>query len=205
MRGTITDIVPQERRAKRFNVFVDHRYAFSLYADLAATVRIGQTLADADVDSLIGADEQQRAVDAALAFLSYRPRSEQEVRRRLAPSHSPSIVDSVLDKLREWKLINDEDFARYWVEQRQAFRPRGARLLKQELRHKGIQAELASEVSEELANDRDAARRAAAKKAKSLTGLDRRTFRERLSAYLARRGFDWESINAVVRELQADD
>jgi regulatory protein len=91
MHGTITDILPQERsRGKRFNVFVDHRYGFSLQADVAIALRVGQAVSDTDVDQLLESDERQRALDAALVFLSYRPRSEQEVQRRLAKKFPPA-------------------------------------------------------------------------------------------------------------------
>ena len=146
-----------------------------------------------------------RALDAALRFLANRPRSEREIRRRLARMDLPdSTVDRVVAQLRVHHLVDDVAFARYWVEQRQTFRPRGARLLKAELRQHGVSGELASSVADEGSATADEdAYRAAQKKARLLAsaGLDERTFRTRLGQFLARRGFDWETIAPVVNRL----
>lgn len=205
MEGIITAILPQERsQGRRCDVFIQHRFAFSLGAEAAAGLRVGQVLDEARVQELLAADEQQRATDVALAFLAYRPRSEQEVRRRLGREYPAGVVEAVLEKLRGWSLVDDEAFARSWVEQRQASRPRGARLLRQELRRQGIDAELATRAAEAGGDEREAALRAARRKARSLKGCDEPEFRRRLGAHLARRGFDWETIEAVAREAWAE-
>src|ERR687888_386230 len=204
MRGTITALEPQERRGgKRVNVFLDGRYAFSLDAEVALGLRVGEEVTDTAAAALLERDQLQTALDAALTFLGHRPRSEQEIRRRLArKTLPPTIVERVLARLREYGLVNDEAFARYWVEQRQTFRPRGARLLKAELRQRGVPTDLAAEVAEEteVSADKDAYR-AAQKKAYQLASLDERTFRTRLAQFLARRGFDWDTIAPTVERL----
>ena len=146
-----------------------------------------------------------RALDAALRFLANRPRSEHEIRRRLARLELPdATLDRVVAQLRAHHLVDDVAFARYWVEQRQTFRPRGARLLKAELRQHGVSGELAAAVADEgsQAADEDAYR-AAHKKARLLAAArpDERVFRTRLAQFLARRGFDWETITPVVDRL----
>ena len=142
-------------------------------------------------------------IDVALRFLAQRPRTEQEVRRRLQRAGADEAsVEGVLDRLRQHGLVNDTAFAQYWVEQRQTFRPRGARLLRAELRQHGIDAasaEAAAGTTEASATDD--AYRAAARRARQLTSLDERTFKSRLSQFLTRRGFDWDTISAVVDRL----
>jgi regulatory protein len=141
------------------------------------------------------------AIDIALRFLASRPRSEAEVRRRLARAAlSAQQIDSVLAQLRRAGLIDDDAFAAYWVDQRRAFRPRGARLLKAELRAHGVAADLAAQhaASED---DEDDACRAARKKARQLATADEATFRTRLAQFLARRGFDWDTITPTVDRL----
>jgi regulatory protein len=204
MRGTITALEPQERRGgKRVNVFLDGRYAFSLDAEVAFGLRVGEEITDAAAATILERDEFQTTLDAALTFLGHRPRSEQEIRRRLArKAPPPTIVDRVLARLREYGLVNDEAFARYWVEQRQTFRPRGARLLKAELRQRGVPTDLAAEVAEETEGSADEdAYRAAQKKARQLSSLDERTFRTRLAQFLGRRGFDWDTIAPTVERI----
>src|SRR5919201_1560128 len=204
MRGTITAIEPQERRGgKRVNVFLDGRYAFSLDAEVALGLRVGEEVTDAAAATVLERDQLQTALDAALAFLGHRPRSEQEIRRRLArKALPPTIFERVLARLREYGLVNDGAFAHYWVEQRQTFRPRGARLLKAELRQRGVPTDLAAEVAGETEGSADDdAYRAAQKKASQLASLDERTFRTRLAQFLGRRGFDWDTITPTVERL----
>src|SRR5919199_4101337 len=116
MQGTITALEPQQRRGgKRVNVFLDGRYAFSLDAEVAQTLRVGQALSDTSAAQALERDQFQVALDAALAFLGPRPRSEQEIRRRLARKElPPSIVEEVVARLRRWELVDDQSFARYW-------------------------------------------------------------------------------------------
>lgn len=206
MRGIITALTPQERRGgRRINVFLDERYALSLSQELAESLSIGQLLDDAEFERLLVADERARAIEAALRLLGYRPRSESELRQRLAlKKHSPSAVDAAIDRLRELQLVDDEAFARYWLEQRQAREPRGRRLVAYELRRKGVSAEVVTGVTEPGADEAELAYRAGLGKVRTLKGLDDRTFRQRLGAYLQRRGFDWTSIKTAVRRIESE-
>jgi regulatory protein len=136
-------------------------------------------------------------VDTALRFLATRPRSEAEVRRRLARAgFAAENIEAVLQRLRGSGLVDDEAFARYWVEQRQTFRPRGPRLLRAELRQHGISPTLPFELNAE-----SDAYRAGAKRARTLRGVDERVFKNRLGQHLARRGFDWDVISPTVERL----
>jgi regulatory protein len=143
------------------------------------------------------------ALDLAQRFLAARPRSEQEVRRRLARAgFAADVQDAALERLRGARLVDDQAFASYWLEQRQTFRPRGARLLRAELRQRGIDAEDAAQAFERTtATAEDDAFRAAAKRAAQLANLDEPVFRTRLSQHLARRGFDWDVITLTVERL----
>jgi regulatory protein len=139
------------------------------------------------------------AIDTALRFLAQRPRSENEVRQRLR--RAGIVADEIeltLGQLRRHGLVDDRAFAAYWVEQRRTFRPRGARLLQAELRAHGVGAELAADAA---VSSEDDAYRAACKKARLLATLDERTFRTRLGQFLARRGFDWDTIAPTVDRL----
>jgi regulatory protein len=146
-------------------------------------------------------------LDIALRFLANRPRSEREVRQRLrrAAVAEPDI-ERVLTQLRHHGLLDDAAFARYWVDQRQTFRPRGARRLEAELRQHGVQPELASSAARTVEGAEcaeEAAYRAASKRAQQLRAraADERTFTTTLSQFLVRRGFEWDTIAPVVSRL----
>jgi regulatory protein len=145
------------------------------------------------------------ALDAALRYLAPRPRSEREVRQRLQRAgFTQEQVDPVLARLRADGLLDDEAFAHYWVEQRHTFRPRGARLLRAELRQHGVAPQLAAEAAATLETPDEDAYRVARKRALHLATADEHTFRTRLGQLLARRGFDWDTINSTVERLQRE-
>ena len=209
MEGIVTAVEPQQRRGgRRVNVFVDGRYAFSLERDLADLVRVGQPISELKTADLLREDEQARAFETALGFLSYRPRSEREVRDRLSKKDIPeSVVEQVIERLARLRLLDDAEFARYWVEQRQTHRPRGTRLLRHELLRKGIDAETMAEtleVSEQEEDPVEAAYRAASRKAGSLRGHDQRSFEQKVGQFLLRRGFDYGTARTACRRLWDD-
>ena len=149
---------------------------------------------------------QVAPIDVALRFLAQRPRSEQEVRRRLRRAGvEEAAEEAVITQLREHALVDDTAFAEYWVEQRQTFKPRGARLLRAELRQHGIAAAAAQAAAETTAvSATDDAYRAAQKRARQLASADERAFKTRLAQFLARRGFAWDTISPVVDQLWED-
>ena len=149
------------------------------------------------------------ALDTAVRFLAQRPRSEYEVRQRLKRAGvDEAVAESVLDQLRRHQLVDDRAFAEYWVEQRQTFRPRGTRLLTAELARLGIGRERAQAATAAVEGSAEEdAYRAARKRAfqlRNVSGLDQRTFESRLAQWLARRGFDWDTITTVVARLWRD-
>jgi regulatory protein len=146
---------------------------------------------------------QVAPIDVALRFLAQRPRSEQEVRRRLQRAGTDAAaIETVLERLRQHALVDDAAFAEYWVEQRQTFKPRGTRLLRAELRQHGIEATAAEAAAQtSAASATDDAYRAARKRARQLSSADERAFKSRLAQFLARRGFDWETISVAVNRL----
>jgi regulatory protein len=200
---TVSAIEPQERRGgRRSNVYLDGRYAFSLTTDLAVQeLRVGDTISDEQYAALVLKDQHARCFDAALRFLGSRPRSEREIRDRLARHEFDiTVVDVMIERLRRLRLVDDAGFAAYWVEQRATHRPRGARLLKQELRQKGVSHEVLAEALP-TEDDEEGAYRAAQRKAASLRALDERTFKQRLGAFLQRRGYGYETVKPVVVRL----
>src|ERR671939_842000 len=114
VEGIVTAVEPQRRKGgRRVNVFVDGRYAFSLERDLVDLVRVGQPISELKTAELLLEDEQARAFEGALAFLSYRPRSEREVRERLQRKEvPPPILEAVIQRLRRLKLVDDQELAR---------------------------------------------------------------------------------------------
>ena len=167
----------------------------------AAGLRPGDWLDDSALAALTDRDEFERTFDRALRFLESRPRSEREVRTRLLQHGiSEARIDAVVERLRGIGLIDDAAFARFWIENRERFSPRGARALKAELRQKGLTGEIAGEEVQDSIDESASAREVALRRAPRLAGLDYQTFRQKLWALLARRGFDYEVIPAAIEE-----
>ena len=201
MEGKITALTFQKRNPERVNVYLDGRFAFGLAAIEAARLRVGQFLSAQEVVELQGRDTEERAYERALNLLSYRPRSIAELSRRLRQAgFPPSAIEAALARLERVGLVDDRSFARYWVENREAFRPRGHRMLRWELQQKGVADQIIDEVLAPL-DEAATASRLARKRASRLRHLDEVTFRRRLSAYLARRGFPYSIIADLVQEV----
>ncbi len=207
MAGIITGLKFQQHTADRVNVYLDEQYAFALPDVEAARLRVGQFLDDAAIARLQLVDRRQKAYDRAVRFLSFRPRSTAEVRRYLVEGeHETEIVEAVIARLNEAGYLNDTEFARFWVENRQQFRPKGTAALRQELRLRGVETETI-ELALDALDPTDAAYRAAQPRAQRLlrqTGGDPALLRRKLSEFLLRRGFDYATSREVVARLLAE-
>ncbi len=207
--GRITGLRPTRRDPNRISVDLDGTFAFALPAQLVVDegIEIGDALDEARVAALLAADQATRATEAALVFLGYRPRSEREVRDRLRRGgYEQEAIDHVISRLTEWRYLDDEDFARRWVENRATHRPRGKRLLQQELRNKGIDSETAREVIDEAGLDEKTdAEEIARRRLPAYAGDDPAAIRRRLSSYLARRGYGYDVIRVALERVMAEE
>jgi regulatory protein len=200
---TITAIESQKTQKGRVNVFLDGVFAFSISIPVAATIGLqeGQKLSSNEIDKLKNAELFHRSLNSALKFLGPRPRSEAEIRARLRRhGYDVDIIQQVIDKLKEQKLVDDAAFARFWRENRESFKPRSRRFIEVELRQKGVDAETIAEATETV-DDEIAAYKAAQRKAISLSGLDYLSFRKRLGTFLRQRGFPYEVINTTIERV----
>lgn len=202
MAGKITALVAQKRNKERVNVYIDGEFAFGLALIEALKLHKGQTLTDEEIDRLKALDEVEVAHERALNLLSYRPRSTDEVRRKLQESNkfSENAVDKALEKLERAGLLDDEAFARYWVENRERFSPRSARALRHELRQKGVSDRVVEDAVTSL-DEEDAAYRAAQAKLSRYANAEEDEFRKKLGGYLSRRGFSYGTVRDVLDRI----
>ncbi len=201
MAGKITALRVQKKNKNRVNVYVDGQFAFGLAAIEAAKLHRGQYLTDEDIVRLREQDTRETAYEQALDFLSYRPRSEAEIRRYLYKKQvPPAIQEAVIARLKRVGLLDDYAFARYWVENREQFKPRGRYALRSELRQKGLSDEAIAAALENL-DEEASAYRAAQQRVRRWSHLEYQPFRQKLGAYLRRRGFAFETVEAVVTRV----
>jgi regulatory protein len=149
------------------------------------------------------ADPESVARTILLDALTGQARSRQELRDKLAKRDVPDeLGERLLDRFAEVGLVDDEAFARSWVESRQRSRGLARRALAQELRRKGVDDETARTALDDLDPDveEEAARQLVRKRLRSLRGVDRVTATRRLAGLLARKGYPAGLAFAVVRE-----
>lgn len=196
----VTRLQKQQRRQDRVSVFLDGEYAFSLALDLAIELHRGQELNEDEIERLRTRDEVRSALDRAMRFLAYRPRSAAEVSRYLREKEvSEAAQHSVLQRLRELELVDDVAFAQWWVENRLQHQPRGAIALRSELSARGVPSEVIEEAISDL-DEEGVASGLAVRRAHRYEGLDRRTFDKRLGGYLRRRGFSYEAVRGALND-----
>jgi len=197
----ITTLVVQKRNPNRVNIYLDGEYAFGVARIVAAWLRVGLELDEKKIEQLQAEDARERAFQQAMLFLSYRARSESEIRQNLIKHEIPeSVIDLTLEKLRQAGLANDNEFAQAWVENRSAFRPRSRRMLAIELRQKGLDDESMQSALKNV-DDEPLAYEAAKKRATRFKDLEWSEFRKKLSEFLARRGFSYAVIAQVVSRI----
>lgn len=197
----ITALVVQKRNPNRVNIHLDGEYAFGVARIVAAWLRVGAELDEKKIEQLQVEDARERAYQQAMLFLSYRARSESEIRQNLRKHEIPeSVIDLTLDRLRQAGLANDDEFAQAWVENRSTFRPRSRRMLAMELRQKGLDDESMQSALKNV-DDEPLAYEAAKKRATRFKDLEWSEFRKKLSDFLARRGFSYSVVAPVVTRI----
>ncbi len=197
---TITRLERQKKRPERVNVYLDGEFAFGLPDIDAARLSKGQTLSEAEVSSLRAQDTLSKAVDQGLRLLASRPRSVHEVRLALAKKHDSVVVERALERLMALGYLDDAVFARFWVDNRTAFKPLSVRALRYELSRKGVPDAVIQAALAEVA-ELEMALHAARSQLRRWEGQTRAAFHEHLVVFLQRRGFGYNTAREAIRTL----
>jgi regulatory protein len=149
------------------------------------------------------ADLYKKYLDITLRFLSFRSRSEKEVRDSLIKKQaSNDTIEQIVEWLKDHKFLDDKEFARRFTEQRIKLRPRGMRVIKMELRQKGISQEIIEEITAKNEGEEDnelaMAKRIVEKKIIKYKGLEKRDIYQKLGSHLASKGFNWDIIKQSI-------
>ena len=198
---TITAIKPQKFK-KRVNVYLDEKYAFGL--DLQTLqkkrLKVGKSLTEKEIKEIIKESEFVNILDKLLRFASIRPRSKKEINDWLNRKKVHlSIHKDMFKRLKRLQLMNDEQFAIWWVEQRVSFRPKAIFALKYELIQKGISRDIIKKTFLKInVNELELAKRLIKEKKYRWKGLNKLDARKKMSDFLLRKGFTWEVIKKAI-------
>jgi regulatory protein len=202
---TITRIQAQKKNSSRRSVFLDGKFAFGLDEEVVSRLGLekGENLTEGRIKEILSQKAENEAKNAALRFLSFRRRTEKEIRDKLRKKgFDDKSIGRTIDKLKEYDLINDTEFAAAWVMERLAYKPRGKRLLAQELWKKGIRKDIIDQVTEELCRDEEKSATELLEKIKGrYKNLEPKVARRRMYGLLLRRGFSYEAAKSVLAPL----
>lgn len=211
--GKITLIEAQQKTrahlGARANVFIGGRFSFALGLETIGKhgLRPDVEISPEFLEQLLREDGQSKALATALTFLGHRPRSEAEIRTRLARDEwSEPVILAVLEKLRAAHLVDDGSFAQGWVDNRSRFKPRGARMLTHELRQKGVARENIEAALPDADEEVDNALLALRKTARKWENIaDEREKQKKAIDFLARRGFGFSAAKTAWTRFGEED
>lgn len=196
---TVVQVVPGKRRMLLIRLSDGRDFVFSEEACSRAGVREGLPISEETLAGLDAQEQRVQAHDAALRLLSHRSRSETEMRTRLTMRGiGPDVIEDELARLRESGLLDDEKFARAWVEDRKRLAPRGRRMLRFELLGRGIAPESVDQVTADV-DDEALAQDLARGRARRLQSTDYESFVTNVGGFLRRRGFSYEVVMSATR------
>jgi len=198
----ITALKPQKNK-KRVNVYLDGRFSFGIDLEnlVRLDLRIEQEYSEKEIKEIIKKAEFQKTYDKLIRYTTLRPRSKREVEMWLKKYKvHGSLHDELFNKLKRLELIDDTEFAKWWIEQRITFRPRGKRALVAELRQKGIDRHIIDEVlGITNIDETKMAKKLLERRKYRWERLDKLKARKKKSDFLARKGFGWEIIKQLVK------
>lgn len=200
----VTLLERQKNNPERVNVYLDGEFAFGLNEMDAVQLHKGQVLSTDDISQLNIKDTVAKAVEKGIALLSLRPRSTYEIRSALAKKqYAPQIIDTAIARLHTLGYLNDEAFARFWVDNRGTFKPLSSKALRYELKQKGIADDIIHSVLEGVA-DEALAQEAGRAYARRLRHSPPQEFQGRMNQFLQRRGFSYSVAQRATKALLAE-
>lgn len=210
--GTITKMTVQVKDRNRLSVFLDGRFAWGVHQDVVLEHGLvkGQHLSADQQKTLREADAFIRAKATALQYLGHRPRTEAEVRAKLKRSgFSEAVQARTLARLHELAYLDDVAYAKLYVERRFANKGYGPQRLRSELIRRGVARDVIEQTLARFTEETDTldkAREQAAKRWQRLQSEpDMRKRTRKVSDFLVRRGFTYDTIRQVVDELKAGE
>lgn len=203
----ITKITVQKRDPTRVNLYIDGKFAFGTRLEdiLKDHLSAGQEITPPEYSHLFEESESGKLFEGAVRLLSFRPRSEVEILRFLTRKKAgQGSINNVLSRLKRLGQINDLKFARWFVEQRKLFKPKGATAIKSELERLGVDRTVIDQVVRpDGRSEEDIAFALAEKRLLTVRNRyqDSRKIKQNLQAFLARRGFSYKTAYAAIARL----
>ncbi|HIX09565.1 MAG TPA: RecX family transcriptional regulator [Firmicutes bacterium] len=199
----ITAITPQKHDAARCNIEVDGRFfcGMQLLTVMEHRLKVGSIVTEEELSQLQLAGERQTALDKALTHIAASMKTERDIRDFLRrKGYLQDVADYVVGKMKGYGYLDDEAYARAYAES--AGKRKGGRLIRMELKRKGVSDQaIAAALSEGV--DEGAAAKAALEKYLRGKKPDEKTLRKAY-AHLMSRGFDYDTARSALAGLRSD-
>ena len=199
---TITAIKPQKNK-KGVNIYLDGKFAFRIGLEgfVKSRLKIEQKISDKRIKEIISEAKFQEVYSKLLNFVTMRPRSESEIKSWMVKKKVNEILkDKLIKKIKKLGLADDGKFARWWIEQRLAFKNKSLFDLKNELRAKGIKKEVVEDILAEVNIDElSSAKKLVEKNMYKWSRFPERIAKQKINGFLSRKGFSWETIRKVIK------
>jgi regulatory protein len=197
----ITSIKQQVKRVDRYSIYVDDRYTFSLSesALLREGLTSGQELTEAEVADYKRLSADDKLYMRSMHYAAIRPRTEWEMRFYLRRKEAGvAFIDQTVEKLKDFNLINDANYADSFVRDRQLLRPTSKRKLILELKKKHISdTHIQTAIETNELNENDSLQQMITKKMRQSKYHDP----DKLMQYLARQGFGYNDIKSAINDI----
>lgn len=200
----ITDI-SQQRKNDRVNIYIDDKFAFGLSLELKYNydLYIDKEIDEKFIEEVLKEEEAKKAINTALNFLSYRQRTEKEIRNKLKEKgYENNYIERAIVYCKDQNYINDETFAISFIKDKINLNKLGSHRIKRELILKGVDEEIIENVL--LENEDDEYERAleiATKKYSSYKDIDKDKSYRRLGGFLQRKGYSFDIVSRILKEL----
>jgi regulatory protein len=197
--------IKQQKDENRVNVYLDGKFGFGIDLDnfVKLGLRVEQEIDEKKLKEVVAKSEHQKILDRLINFVIFRPRSIEEIKIWLRRKKIPEDMhESLWATLKRLGFVDDYKFAQWWLEQRASFRPKAKKALKYELLKKGVDRKIIDQVLEEAPVDEEKIAMNLLDKRKSKwEKMDKKEVKQKMYAYLAARGFDWELVKSVVEKF----
>lgn len=200
--SVITSIKPQKSK-KRVNIYLDGRFGFGLDLEnfVKLNLKIDQELSKEEVKEIIQKSDFSKVLEKLLSFAMLRPRSEKEINDWLRRKKiEKSLYKELFNRLKKYELIDDQKFAKWWIDQRLTFKKKSIKEIKFELLTKGISNEIVNNTFDEFEIDEEKIAKDLVKsKAYKWKKFDKNIRKQKMKEFLLRKGFSWNIVSKVVQ------
>lgn len=203
----ITKIELQKKHKDRASIYIDEKFAFGVHINVVYDLHLkkGMEMTDELKAEILGLEEKKQGRIYALKLINYRPRCESEVRQKMKEKEfAEEIIEDTIEYLLEYRFLNDESFTRYYIESKLNSNKYGINRIKYQLSSMGIDRSIIDACIEEYTDadsEYETAYSLAQKKLSSYEKDTKDAKYRKLSGFLGRKGYSFETISKVLREL----